>query len=288
MWGAEALAHQHHRDLGRLAVRLSSPDAELRRQEGREARRDLDRLDARCLELADVVAAISEQNLRDIVHDLGVDLAGTAVLTPLGIPVDGPPLAPAERPPSREVLYVGRLEPRKGIQDLIAALPRILAADPSITVTVAGDSTWVPPDGGTYFQQFERTVPAADHSRVTFCGRLSDQQLEDAYRRAALAVFPSRYESFGLVVLEALVHGTPVVATRVGGIPEVLDESAGRLVPPGSPEALAEAVTTLMADDALRDRLGRAGAAIVRERFSVDRMLDTTLLAYRRALATHA
>lgn len=288
MWGAEALAFPRHADGAKLIVRLSSSDAELRRHESLPARPDLDLLDARCLELADVVAAISEANLLDVEKEITrAPIAPKAVLTPLGIPVTAPPVAPSERSCRKEVLYVGRLEPRKGVEDLINALPLILAGDPEITVTIAGAED-DRPGRPSYEEVFRMVVPRADQGRVTFTGRLTDDERTCAYRRAALAVFPSRYESFGLVLLEAMVHATPVVATRVGGIPEVVDDSTAELVPAGSPERLAAVVLALLADPDRRDSLGRAGARHVRDRFTLDRMLDGTLRAYDKALGSRA
>ena len=99
-------------------------------------------------------------------------------------------------------------------------------------------------------------------------------------RRADLYVHPSRADTFPTGVLEALACGTPVVASRVGGIPEQLTEETGLLVEPGDPAALAAAVDALLGDHERRARMGRAAAADARQRFSLDRMLSDYLELY--------
>ena len=165
-------------------------------------------------------------------------------------------------------------------------MPHILTADPTYTATLIGSATGTADDGRPFDQYLADVVPAVLRARIDVRGRVPDAELCEAYRRSALAVFPSRYESFGLVVLEALVHGIPVVASRVGGIPEVMDERMGRLVNPGDATELAHAVVDMMADDDGRARAGTAGAEHVRLHFTVDHMVDRALDAYGTALAT--
>ena len=102
--------------------------------------------------------------------------------------------------------------------------------------------------------------------RVIFTGPLTGQALRAAYERADVVVLPSRSESYGMVVAEALAHGVPVVATRVGGVPEALGRAPGGalpglLVPPDDPTALADALARWIDEPDLRDRLRRAAAA---------------------------
>jgi L-malate glycosyltransferase len=102
-----------------------------------------------------------------------------------------------------------------------------------------------------------------------------------------LFVMPSITEGLGTSLLDAMACERPIVASRVGGIPEVVvDGATGLLVPPRDPDSLAEAIVRLLEDRALAARLAGAGLARVRERFTVDRMVDETLDVYRRALAS--
>ena len=95
---------------------------------------------------------------------------------------------------------------------------------------------------------------------------------------------PSIEEGFGLSVLEAMRHACPVVASRVGGIPGLVGEEAGLLVPPGDPPALAEALGRLLEDARLRGRLGKAGQERVLKLFPVQTMIDKTRSVYEEVL----
>jgi glycosyltransferase involved in cell wall biosynthesis len=109
---------------------------------------------------------------------------------------------------------------------------------------------------------------------------VSQADVADRLRKADLYVHPSRADTFPSGVLEALACGTPVVASRVGGIPEQVTEETGVLVEPGDPAALAAAIESLLADPERRARMGRAAAADARERFSLDRQLAAYVELY--------
>ncbi len=106
-------------------------------------------------------------------------------------------------------------------------------------------------------------------ARVTFLGRIPEDELAVWYRRASALVLPTRApETFGLVGVEAASHGTPVIASRVGAIPEWLEDGrSGRLVPPNDPDALARAIDELLGDPALARAMGERGRAIHRARY---------------------
>ena len=143
-------------------------------------------------------------------------------------------------PPSGEeddfVLYVGRLVPTKGLDVLARAMRKV-----SSRLVVCGD--------GPLSKMLEK-VPG-----VEVLGRVDRSRKAELMRRCKFLVLPSRMESFGLVLLEAMAVGKPVVASRVGGIPEVVGEG-GILVEPESPDALAEAMNLLISNARLRRRLG--------------------------------
>lgn len=102
---------------------------------------------------------------------------------------------------------------------------------------------------------------------------------------ADLFVAPSLYESFGLIFVEAMRWGTPVVGTRVGGIPEIVkDDESGLLVSPGSPDELADAIVALLLDEERRCRIGEAGRRRVEAEFSVERMAERAVAFYNQAI----
>ena len=111
-------------------------------------------------------------------------------------------------------------------------------------------------------------------------------ELERLYDRAAVVAVPSHREGFGVVCVEAMAHGRPVVASAVGGLLDlVADGETGLLVPPRDVPALRSALERLLADGELRRRLGEAGRERVRERFSWHAVTNATIEAYEHALA---
>lgn len=174
-----------------------------------------------------------------------------------------------------EVLFVGRLEPRKGADLLLAAAPRILAADGDVRLTIVGDDA-IPGAGGvTMRAAFEAEHPDLVRSgAVSFLGVVDDAQLQQLQRRADVAVLPSRFESFGLVYVEAMAHATPVVALRGSGADEVVVDGVTGVLCDEDPDALAVAVLGLVADPASAREMGEAGRARFEEHFTAEAMVD--------------
>jgi len=175
------------------------------------------------------------------------------------------------------VLFVGRLASNKGLLDLAEAFATVSASDRSAQLVVVGE------DGGqrAALESKARSLGLSD--RVHLLGHVDDDaMLSAAYREARVTVLPSEYEAFGLVLLESLAAGTPVVASRVGGIPEVVEDGrAGLLVPPKSPAALAEAIGRIWADRDLARHLGAYGRDHVVPRFQWDALVERLDVLYR-------
>jgi hypothetical protein len=113
-------------------------------------------------------------------------------------------------------------------------------------------------------------------------GHVSWRELTEWYRKASIFVLPSYYETGGISAIEAMAFGLPVVASRTGGIPEVVEDGVtGILVPPGDSKALGEAVIHLLREPDLRRRLGQAGRQRVLDEFTLDRVLPQTLSVYQ-------
>jgi glycosyltransferase involved in cell wall biosynthesis len=149
------------------------------------------------------------------------------------------------RPPF--ILQVGTVEPRKGIENLIAALPRIRREIPDITLVLAGPIGW-------------GQVSGLREAGVVALGHVEDAALEGLYREATVATVASRSEGFGLPALEAMAHGTPLIASDATSLPEVVAD-AGVLIPPDHPAAWSRAIVELARDDAARADLARRGRA---------------------------
>jgi hypothetical protein len=205
-----------------------------------------------------------------------------------GVPL--PAEAPGRPASPPRLLFVGRLEPRKGIDTLLAIVPALLERHPDLQVDVVGqDMTWAGASRSVR-QEFEAAHrSAAWRSRCRFHGVVDDRRLAELYRDCTLFVAPSRYESFGLIYLEAMRWGRPVIGCRAGGIPEVVREGeTGLLVPPGDAPALQAAVMRLLDDADLRERLGARARATVEAEFSAARMAERTVAFYRRIIARRA
>jgi len=223
----------------------------------------------------DRVLTSSEASGREILRDFGVrrerlEMVWNGLDTDLYSP---DPAVPRDH---SEILCVGRAsDPNKGIRTLIAALAR-LAPPVRLTLVDAGSS-------GNDARKWARSFGCADRLDIT--GRIPTDALVSCYRRAALVVVPSRYEGFGLPAVEAMACGTPVVATSVGALPEVMRVgSGGLLVPSDDPEALAKAIATLLEQGEMRRAMGSRARPLVEATFSWPRVAQRTAQIYQEVV----
>ena len=197
--------------------------------------------------------AVSESARRTVAEHF----PGPYHIVPNGIDVDGF-AAPRPRPPAfapgvRHVLYVGRLEPRKGLEFLIRAMPRVAERAPATRLLIVGDG----PDRGKL-----ESLARAVRCDVRFDGRVGDDDLPAYFQACDVVCSPATGgESFGIVLLEAMAAGRAVVASDIHGYKKVVQRNVtGLLVEPKDPDALCGALAQLIDDPALRDRLGATGA----------------------------
>lgn len=198
---------------------------------------------------------------------------------------------PYHQPPTTlTVLYVGRLEKRKGIQDLFAAIPTVLRRLSNVEFLIAGADNseadgFRRKTGLSYPDYFRKRHPEWT-AKVHFLGEVSEEKLHSLYQNCHLFVAPSLYESFGLIYLEAMNYAKPVIGCRAGGIPEVVDDGVtGRLVDPESPQQLAEAILTLLESPRLLYEYGIAGRQRLLDRFTYLHMARGFEQVYRCVLA---
>jgi len=187
------------------------------------------------------------------------------------------------------VLFVGRLETRKGIDVLLDVIPMISSANPSVRFIIIGDNALPGSNGVPFSEQFLAEHRACDWlSRVEFRGKVSDEELQSAYAACDIFVAPSRFESFGLVFLEAMRVGKPVIGCRAGGMPEIIsDGENGMLVSPGDSAELSSALTWMIEHPEERARMGQAGRRIFETVFTSDKMADRSLDLYELAARRH-
>lgn len=222
------------------------------------------------------VLGSTQSIVEDVSNAYGVKIpASRCEIIPFGIPVDEGP-APNQASDGVSLLFVGRLEERKGIDTIIAALPRIMSSSPDLSLDIVGDDQLADADGSTYRKRCEKLYKSADWlSRVRFHGHVDEEELTRFYRDCSIFMAPSKYESFGLIYLEAMRFAKPCIGCKVGGIPEVVkDRSTGILIEPGSADQLSDAVLQLSADPKLRRKMGQAGLALFKERFTADRFAE--------------
>jgi len=199
----------------------------------------------------------SEHAARLVERALGVDPAKLRVI-PNGVS-DAFFQHAWTRPNSAPLFFFGRLAHDKGLDTLLQALAR---APGERTLTVVGRG-----DQGPALKRMAHDLGV--EGRVFWRDWLDESELALELSRAKLAVLPSRHESFGNAMAEAMAVGTPLVSTRAGSIPEIVEhEVTGLLVPPDDPDALHQAITRLEHDTELADRVGAAGRERVRANFS--------------------
>jgi glycosyltransferase involved in cell wall biosynthesis len=175
--------------------------------------------------------------------------------------VDAPWAGAGIAPRGPVIGFVGRIEPRKGVLDLIAAAPAIRAGEPEAEIVIVGDDPW-----GTFPDYLAQVRAAPDVLHVPWQANAAGLM-----RHFDVLVAPSHQEPFGTVLSEAMAVGTPVVATRVGGLAEVVDDGVtGLLVEPGEPDALAAAVLVVLGR---REAMGAAARQAAR-RFGADAYAD--------------
>lgn len=201
------------------------------------------------------------------------------------------PFDPSETGRTLNVLFVGRLEKRKGITDLFAAIPRIVDRIPNVRITIVGKDNskydgFAAETGLDYPRYFRQTY--ADYTDyVHFTGEVSDARLQILYQTCDLFVAPSLYESFGLVYLEAMNYAKPVIGCRTGGVPEVIDPGVtGTLIEPANPTALAEAIVSLLQSPEQLRQMGLNARDHIIHRFSYQTMAQNFADVYRKTIET--
>ena len=184
----------------------------------------------------------------------------------------------------KRILFVGQCAEYKGLEFLLQAVSML--SESGAILDVVGNTAAEP----EYFSQLNKTIEELEiHYQVIFHGHISDKaELAKFYQNSDVFVLPSLVEGFGIVLLDAMSFALPVVATRVGAIPELVEDGVnGLLVPPADPLALSKAIDHLLGSSALRERYGRAGYDFVsthREFFSWEAVGERALEAMKPLL----
>jgi glycogen(starch) synthase len=201
-------------------------------------------------------------------------------IIPLGIDVDKNVTQPLHTEHRYNLLYVSRLENRKGTLTLLRAIPKLVKVFPDLQVNIIGrDRPHAPND--TLFKEYFMSNFGEFESNVNFLGFVEDHELLAYYQEATAFVVPSIYESFGLIYIEAMQFGLPCIATSGGGIPEVIsDGETGLLITPDDHEELVLKVTQILENPALRKRLSENSTRLFHQKFTSDVMALRTFKNY--------
>lgn len=184
----------------------------------------------------------------------------------------------AENP--NTLLFVGLISPRKGLLDLVKAMKIIIERIQDVKLNIVGSI-----ESKKYFDILNEYVKTNKlKGNVNFTGYLSEAELKQKYREATLFVLPSYEESQGIVLLEAMACGKPVVASNVGGIPFVVEEGkTGLLFESGNIEDLADKIMTILENEKLREKMSEAGRERAKE-FTWDKIAERTVEVYKEIL----
>ena len=176
------------------------------------------------------------------------------------------------------ILYVGRLVYEKGIQHLIAAMPKILSNYHDAKLVIAGK-------GGMIDELKAETSSLGLDNKVYFTGYMDSKKVQKMYKCADVAVFPSTYEPFGIVALEAMLAGVPTVVSDVGGLDEIVTHGVdGMKSYAGNSNSIADSVTALLYDHQLATNISKKARQKVKEQFNWEKIAQDTHFTYEKAI----
>ncbi|MEM3697188.1 MAG: glycosyltransferase family 4 protein [Candidatus Bathyarchaeia archaeon] len=231
--------------------------------------------------IADIYIAQSAYVSR-LLLDLGMP-KGRIRIIPNGI--DTSKFKPGNKERSENtLLYVGRIEEYKGLHILLKALECVSTP---VRLSIIGPLVRDPTYYKKVFDLINKINEKTRH-KVTYLGPKRPEEILEYYQTASIVVVPSLSESFGNVVLEALACETPVIASKVGGIPEIINTGeSGILVPPGDYTKLAEAIESLLNDGHVREKIGKEGRRLMVEKFSFESVVKKILDIYNELMCCY-
>ncbi len=268
-WDGVPIIQMYH-TLGEMKNRIARSDAEREPQERIQAEKHI-------LDIADrvVVSTLAElTQLRFLYH---ADDHKTVIIPPgvdtahfYPIPADEAKQFLGLKASDRMVLYVGRIEPLKGVDTLIRAMSKLTlhgVQHPVHLAIIGGEPDASPEEMSVEMARLQKLCDdLAVGQTVIFLGKRGQDTLPYYYSAAEAVVMPSHYESFGMVALEAMACGTPVIASEVGGLAYLVrDGETGFTIPDDNPQALCEKLSDLLCNTALRERMGECAAEYAHE-----------------------
>lgn len=199
-------------------------------------------------------------------------------------PINVESISPCAEGLKENVLSVGRIEWKKGVQVFAAVIPQVCSRLTSTTFTLVGpDQSW--PGGPSLMGYIRSELPKAYEKNLDFTGGVSREEVLKFLMKRPICVFPSLWENFPYTCLEAMSYGCAVIGSKHGGMSEmIIDGESGVLIDPENPEEISRAVLELLEDTELRKMIGDNAARRVREEFNSLKIAQQTLSIYRQAI----
>lgn len=243
-------------------------------------------LEKYCINNADGIMSISKGILDTINKDYLIDWEviekhSPVKVIPLGVDqgflktIEKAKLSTAD-PLEVNILFVGRFEKRKGIDLLFQIIPEILEKNPNVKFTLVGNDEVLHEDKINFKREFVKKYQSKKwFKRISFLGYVTDEELNNIYDACDIFVAPSRYESFGLIFIEAMAHKKPLVGTNIGGIPEIIaDGENGYLFELENISDLKYKLQKLISSKTLRVKMGEASFKLLKNSFNSKVMCD--------------
>jgi D-inositol-3-phosphate glycosyltransferase len=290
VWGPAPWVHMFH-TLGHMKNQIAQDESE---------RAPQDRLDGEThvVQVADRLVAATPAEEEQLVQYYGADRAKIAIVPP-GVDIDRFQPIPKVQAKRRvgipcgdyNILFVGRIEPLKGIDTLLRAMSILRERHPDAVkntcVAIIGGDPWADDLDAEMARLHDLRQELEIHDLVTFLGAKDQEILPYYYAAAEMVVMPSHYESFGMVALEAMAMGTPVIASEVGGLAHLVQHGEnGFHVPSRDPEALAARILQLLEDRTLRMKLGEQARAYARD-YDWDSIARRMFDVYKSVVPAH-
>jgi glycosyltransferase involved in cell wall biosynthesis len=223
---------------------------------------------------ADRIVAFSQFSRKLIVNGLGNACSNRVEVIPPGIESSWFEVEKNKVIPG-QLLFWGRVEEEKGLTELFVALNTVAKKFPNVRLTLVGE--------GNRLQEYKSLVTDLGlTNRVEFTGWLNNQEIQTLAAKCSIGIFPSRIESFGLSVVEAMATGLPVIAARGGAVPENIEDGVtGTLVPVNNSDALADAINKALKNPQSSETMAIAAKSTVQQKFSWDRAADSMIKIYK-------
>jgi glycosyltransferase involved in cell wall biosynthesis len=186
------------------------------------------------------------------------------------------------------IIFTGTLCEKKGVRQLVQALPRIVAEVPQARLLIVGRDSIDPLTGASFKLSLEKLIEPQLQPRVRFVDFIDNSRLPEILASASVCVYPSHMEAQGIVIIEGMAMGKAIVTGKTGPGPELVEDNvSGMLCDPRNPGSIAEKVTALLKDPLIRRQIGARARLRAVSKFSVETLVGLNIDFYRRCVEKH-